>query len=682
MHHHSTLPLLIGLCLFVGCAAPAAKPARTHAPSAWSLESTPLDRSAAELSNQAAEHLAWAEALRDRILEARGARTIANTLDPYNEMAMHLDAVAAESSLFARVHPDASVRAAAEQAEQDVQKFVTALKLDRRMFEAFQAVNVDKADAPTKYLVLKALRDFRRAGVDKDDVTRGRVAALNDEIVKLGQAFAKNTRDDEREITLSSASQLEGLPRDWIDKHQPGPDGTIRVSTRYPDYYPFVTYSRDTAARASLYREFKNRGYPKNIDVLKTLLERRHELARLLGYNNYADYITEDKMIGSAANARSFIDRVSELSRAAAERDYHVLLERKRKDDPSATKVEDHEKAYYEELVKSEQYAFDAQAVRPYFNFPDVQKGLFDLTGKLFGVSYRPVHGLKLWHEDVTAWEVMEGDRMLGRFYLDLHPRKDKYGHAAQFDYRTGIEGKRLPQSVLVCNFPNPRDSKDGLALMEHDEVVTFFHEFGHLLHAILAGHQRWMGNAGISTEWDFVEAPSQMLEEWCFDTASLRSFALHHQSREPIPTELVDKLRKARDFGKGLFVSHQMFYAAVSLDYYDRDPKGLDTTALARELQDKYSAFDYVPETHFECGFGHLDGYSAIYYTYMWSLVLAKDMFSEFEAKGLYDRRTSWKYRDGVLGAGGSAPAAELVNGFLCRPYSFDAFERWINRM
>jgi thimet oligopeptidase len=272
-----------------------------------------------------------------------------------------------------------------------------------------------------------------------------------------------------------------------------------------------------------------------------------------------------------------------------------------------------------------------------------------------------------------------EGSTRLARFYLDLFPRENKYGHAAQFDYRAGIAGERLPQAVLVCNFPNPKDSADGVALMEHSDITTLFHEFGHLLHYLFAGRQRWIGNSGISTEWDFVEVPSQILEEWCYDVGALRTFARHYQTGELIPADLVEKLRRARDFGKGLQAAHQMFYAAVALNYYNRDPARLDTTALLIELQQKYSPFDYVEGTHFQCNFGHLDGYSALYYTYMWSLVIAKDLLSRFEREGMLNPATAREYRAAILEPGGSRKAEDLVRDFLGRPYSFDAFEKWL---
>lgn len=648
----------------------------------WSLENIPLERDAAQLRTDTKAHVAAAKSVRTRIGGTASQQAGETTLVLYNEMMMHLDAAANECGLFARIHPNADVRAAAEEGEQATAKVVTELNLDRDLYGIFRQLDASGFDHGTKWFLEKRLRDFRRAGVDKSDDVRRQIAALNDEIVKIGQEFAKNIRTDEREILLDSVADLDGLPIDWIERHPPGPDGKIHISTRTPDYTPFMTYARNADARRRLYIQHKDRGYPTNIEVLQNLLSRRHELARLLGYPTWADYITEDKMIASATNAQTFVDRVARMSKSSASRDYERLLARKRADVPNAEGVEDWEKSYYEELVKAEQFAFDSQAVRPYFNFLQVQQGLFDLTSRLFGVSYVQLHNLQLWHPDVTAWNIHAGEKHIGRFYLDMHPREDKYGHAAEFDYRTGVGGARLPQCVLICNFPNPRDNKDGVALMEHSDVTTLFHEFGHLLHALFAGHQQLIGNSGISTEWDFVEVPSQMLEEWCFDPESLRAFARHYETAEPIPLVLVEKLRATRDFGKGLQAAHQMFYASLALRYYsDSKPSELDTTQALIDLQERYSPFPYVDGTHFQCNFGHLDGYSAIYYTYMWSLVIEKDLLGRFKRDGLSNTATARSYRKTILEPGGSKKAAELVKDFLGRPYSFDAFESWLNR-
>jgi thimet oligopeptidase len=258
-----------------------------------------------------------------------------------------------------------------------------------------------------------------------------------------------------------------------------------------------------------------------------------------------------------------------------------------------------------------------------------------------------------------------------------MHPRPDKYNHAAQFDVRTGVAGRQIPEAALVCNFAGGDDGDPGL--LEHGDVTTLFHEFGHLLHALFGGRHRWLGVGGIRTEHDFVEVPSQLLEEWAWDAQVLASFAHHHATGQPIPAGLVQQMRRAREFGKGLAVRRQMVYAELSLSCYDRDPARVDTDALARAMVAKHQPYPFVEGTHFQCAFGHLDGYSAAYYTYMWSLVIAKDMFGQFDRADLLAPGVARRYRDAVLAPGGSKPAARLVEDFLGRPFRFDAWQRWL---
>ena len=332
--------------------------------------------------------------------------------------------------------------------------------------------------------------------------------------------------------------------------------------------------------------------------------------------------------------------------------------------------VDSTDKGHYGEVIRREHFDVDAQETRRYFDFTKVRAGLLDVTGRLFGLSYAPVDGAPRWHEDVAVYDVAADGASLGRIYLDLHPREGKYKHAAQFDLVPGIAGRQLAEGVLVCNFPR--------GLMEHDDVVTLFHEFGHLVHHVLAGRHAWARFSGVATEWDFVEAPSQMLEEWAWNADVLRSFATD-ASGAPIPTDLVEKMRRAEEFGKGYLARTQMFYAALSYRAHQRVPD--DLTTLVRRTQAAYDLFSYVPETHFHASFGHLEGYGSGYYTYMWSLVIAKDLFSAFDESDLFATDVAHRYRDRVLAPGGSRDAKDLVEDFLGRPYTFDAFEAWLDR-
>ncbi len=623
--------------------------------------------------------LAHATELLDAMVAATGARTVANTLRAFDDVQLELDAVSSQAGLIQSVHPDAKIRETAERVSQKASALITQISLNRGAYDAIRAIDVSAADPETRYYVQRTLRDFHLAGVDKDEATRKRIQTLRDELVQAGQAFDRNIREDLRTVTAKSESDLEGLPRDFIARHKPDANGNITLTIDYPDSLPVLSYARNEDLRKRMFMEYTNRAYPKNIAVLDQMMTKRFELARLIGYPTWADYITADKMVETAKNASTFIDRIVAASGPQSKVEYATLLKRKQQDVPGATAINAWEKTYYSELVRKASYDFDSQSVRPYFPFDRVRQGLFDVTSRLFGVTYRPLKDVAVWDPSVEAFEMLQDGQVVGRFYLDMHPRANKYNHAAEFGIRTGVAGRQLPEAALICNLPGGQAGDPGL--MTHDDVVTFFHEFGHLVHALLAGHHEWVGIGGNNTEQDFVEAPSQMLEEWTWDPATLATFAKHYETNQPIPAALVKQMRRANEFGKALGVRQQMVYARLSLSIYDRDPHGLDTTAMVKQLQTELLPFPFVDGTHFQTAFGHLDGYSAVYYTYMWSLVIAKDMFSQFDRANLLAPGVAHKYRDTILAPGGSKPATALVHDFLGRSFDFKAWETWLNR-
>lgn len=657
--------------------------------------------SSEDFSKKLDAHLSNAKKAMERMLSAKGKRTIENTLTPYDEILIELDAAGAQANLMENVHPDETMRTTSEQFSQKISAFGSELSLNRVVYDALTAMDISKVDVKTKFYVEKTLRDFRLAGVDKDEATRNRIKALRDELVLIGQDFARNIREDVRTVTVTNVKELDGLPQDYIDRHKPDSNGVITLTINYPDAVPVFTYAKSEDLRKRMYMEYNNRAYPKNMEVLNKLIAKRNELALLLGFPNWAACVTADKMIGSEKNANDFIEKIASASNEKAIRDYKQLLLRKQKDIPNAESLNLWETGYYSELLRKSEYDFDAQKVRPYLQYDNVKQGVLDVTSKLFGVEFKRNTTAPVWDSLVECWEMFEKVRPsdgqgklvrsmvpIGRFYLDMHPRENKYNHAAQFGVRNGVAGKparrtsslaggQIPEAALVCNFPGGIAGDPGL--MEHGDVETFFHEFGHLLHHLFAGRQPWMGLAGISTEWDFVEAPSQLLEEWAWDASTLQTFAKHYQTGEAIPTALVQQMRRAEEFGKGLQVRTQMMYAKLSLSCYDRDPKNVDTDELVKSLREKYTPYKHVEGTHFQASFGHLDGYSAIYYTYMWSLVIAKDLFTKFDQKNMMNADIATKYRSTILAAGGSKPAATLVKEFLGRDFEFDGWKKWL---
>lgn len=598
------------------------------------------------------------------------------------------------AQLYENVHPDADMRSSAGDCQKAVENIFTNVSLSKAIYKQLSQIEIADPDAEsntvstdllTQRYHKKLLESFSRSGVDKSDAVREQVRQLNIEIADLGQQFSKNIRDDVRQITIDNKEDLAGLPQDYIDGLEKAPEGHWIISTDYPSVLPFLRYAQADDKRLAIYKVFLDRGYPANEAVLKAIISKRDQLAKTLGYPTYAAYVTEEAMIETSENAANFIDRIATMAEPRAERDYNELLAQLKQDQPEATSVGNWQKAYLEELVKKQNYQYDAKLVRQYFAYDQVKQGVFDLVSELFEVEIVPWQ-TEVWHPDVSAHKLRNKEgKSLGYFYLDMHPREGKYKHAAHFGINTGVASKQLPISALICNFPgdNKQLDADGKrsnrGLMEHRQVETFLHEFGHLMHSLIGGHQPWSSLSGISTERDFVEAPSQLLEEWVWDFETLKTFAVNAEG-ETIPKALVDKMRAARAFGKGTHIRNQMFYAALSLNYYSSDPEQLDLNKTLIQLQDQYSPFAYIEDTHFYANFGHLYGYSARYYTYMWSLVIAADMFAKFEQEGLSNADISLSYRDKVLAAGGTKDAADLVEDFLGRPFNYDAFINQLN--
>jgi thimet oligopeptidase len=610
------------------------------------------------------------DAARDTIATIKDgtARNADEVMALWNDSDVALGRAGSAAALFAEVHPDADVRTLAERLGQNVDRLRTDRGLDRHLFDAVDAAGTDGLDALALRLRDKVLRDFRRSGVDQSDDVRARLREIAERLVVLDQDFGRLSRDDVRSIRIAP-ERLAGMPEDFIAAHPPGDDGLVTITTDYPDYLPFRAFAHDGAARRELAVQFLNRGWPEGDAVLHEMLDLRDEQARILGYRTWPDFDADVKMIGTAQAIAEFVERVADAAEPAARRDRATLVERQHQDDPDATTLDPSQVWYYQELIRREQFEVDAQQVRQYFDFARVRAGLLDVTARLFGVEYREVDA-PTWHPDVTAYDVLAGGEPIGRIHLDLHPREGKFKHAAMFPLVDGVAGEQLPEGALVCNFPR--------GLMEHVHVVTLFHEFGHLVHHVLGGQgQRYGRFSGVATEWDFVEAPSQMLEEWAWDADVLRTFALDADGT-PIPRELVRKMRAAKDFGKGMFVRTQIFYTALSYRLHRDRPA--DITAMVQELQRRYDLVDYLPDTHFHTSFGHLAGYTSAYYTYMWSLVIAKDLFSAFRPDDLFDADVAARYRDRILAPGGTRNAADLVADFLGRPFTFDAFAAWLD--
>jgi len=661
--------LLPALCLLL----PLAACGPGNPPGSGAGNIGPVASRAEMLAAQCASDMEQASALLARLETYDGPMTVAGVLEPFNQFEAMLFDGSQGPGLMQRVHPDPAVREAAAECERGFSAMETRAQLSRPLYERIAAVDISGADPKTRRFVELTLRDFRLSGIDRAEKARARIEVLQDEITVLEQAFMKNITEDVRGIDVRSPDDLAGMPADWIASHPPGDDGTIRVTTDYPDYMPFMRYAERDDLREALYLAFNTRGYPANRDVLEQLVEKRYEIARLQGFDTWADKAGANKMIGDSANARRFIDAAMAASRPRAEADYQELLAQLRSTDPAATQVMAWQLSYLSDQLLQARYQVSAEELRQYFEYERVRDGIFSLTTDLFGLEIRRRPDAETWDGSVEAYEFVEDGRVIGRFYLDMHPRDGKYKHAAHVYYRVGMGSERIPESALVCNFPGG----DGQpAWMEHRQVETFLHEFGHLIHYHLRYHQPWVGIS--QPERDFIEAPSQMLEEWIYDPDTLRRFALN-DAGDPIPVETVERTRAARAFGEGIRVYGQLALADLSLSLHDRAPSEFDLEDLYQQIAERHAITPHVAEIRKFANFGHLGqaSYSASYYTYMWSQAIAYDMFSRFEEAGLRDTGTAMDYRRIVLEPGGSRPAADYIAEFLGRPFNLEAFER-----
>jgi thimet oligopeptidase len=538
------------------------------------------------------------------------------------------------------------------------------ISLSRPIYDRLAELDVSEADPANRRLYENTMDAFRRAGVALDGEQRARVQEINARLADLSTEFARNIAEDVRTIEVAP-EELAGLPQDFIDAREVGENGMITLTSATPDYVPVMTYAESYDLRRRYSQVYGQRAWPANDDVLREIFTLRDELAQLTGFENYAALQFANRMLNTPDKVENLIEQTNTAARPVAEADYAQLFAMLQELRPGAERIESYQLAWLGPKVQQANYDYDPQEARQYFQHDNVRDGIFDLTEQLFGVEVREWNS-PVWHESVGAYELVEDDEVIGRFYLDSDPRPGKYTGANVVQLYSGspAEGE-VPVAALVQNMPE--------GLMEHGQVTNFLHEFGHLLHYIFGSRHEMASNSMISVEWDLIEAPSQILENWVYDYDTLATFAVNAEG-ETIPRELVERMNAVRHFNRGTFEMRQLGLTATSYNYYTQTVPA-DLGKAAREWQQTYSLVPISPTSERQAAFGQLDGYGAAYYTYGWSRVIAADMYSRFKAEGLTNPETAADYRRLVLEPGGTKPAAELVSDFVGREISFDAF-------
>lgn len=620
-----------------------------------------------------------AEAAVDAAVGAAGPRTYANTMVPLDRAGVVMSDASGRGAFMAKVHSDADVRAAGVAAGERMAKWgsdlimrsdlATAIRSyamtdDARSLDGLEARNLDFW-----------LRDLRRAGHDLDDADRERLRELQQRLIELQVAFSSNLDEWDDGIDMTRGD-LVGLPDSYVERLESGTsEATFRVSMQYPDYIPFIEEAENRDLRRQMQFKFWNRAAEENTPLLVEAVALREEIADLLGYDTWARCAMEVKMADPEAVDDLYDSIIPGLTSRGVEE--LAALQDLASLDLGDEAIQSWDWMYYHTKQRRRDFGIDQSEVAEYFPLETVVEGMFEITGGVLGLEYRQIEETGAWHDDVRLYEIRNSgsDQAIAYFYADLFPREGKFGHAACFSIRGGMREEsgdyRAPVAAIVANFTKPGPGSP--SLLKHDEAVTLFHEFGHVLHFCLTevDHPRF---AGYDTEWDFVEAPSQIMEHWMWQPEVLQRFARHYTTGEMIPSDLVDRLVAARDQNTALTTLRQAFLGkfdlAIHTGHGDVDIEQATRDAFALTL------IPYHDGTHFAASFGHLmGGYDAGYYGYQWAKVYGDDMFSVFSHEGVLSPEVGARYRSEVLARGYSRDAIEHLRAFLGREPSSDAY-------
>lgn len=612
-------------------------------------------------------------------------RTFDNTLGALDAISARLDIETSLAAFMFYVSTNADERDAGTQADEAVTNWAIELGKREDLYNAIKAFadTNPKLEGEQKRLLDFTMRDYRRAGMALPSEQREKLQALEIELNKLGNEFQKNINEDQTTIPVFE-SELKGLPKGVLDR-QTKSAGMVLLRLNGPTYSAVMDFCEDPLTRQKCWTMYRRRAGTKNVALIEKIVKIRAEISALLGYKNTVDYEIETRMAKNSETVAKFYAELEPLVRKKAEADMAELLAFKRKHTKDKEAVfNPWDYAYYKELLKREKYSVDSEKIAEYFPMDQVVQGLFNVAQSSFGLKMTDVTAdasrldLPIWHEDVKLYEIKDAatGELLGHLYTDLFPRENKYTHAACWGLRprkVWADGTvQRPLAALVCNFTKPTADKP--SLLPHDEVETFFHEFGHGLHQILT-ETKYARFSGTAVARDFVEAPSQMLEEWIWKPEVLKTFAKHYKTREPLPQKTLEAMVRGRNFGSGIEIQGQLFLGALDQSYHT-DPSGvIDSTALGQQAYEKMTLYKSVPGTYFQAAFGHLVGYEGAYYGYLWALVYAQDLFTRFEKEGVLNPEAGMFYRKNVLAKGGTMDEMEMLRSYLGREPNMDAF-------
>lgn len=638
--------------------------------------------------------IASAKAEIERIAENKEIPTFGNTLEAMAFSGMELERI---SSVFFNLHSaetNDELEKIAQEVAPKLSEFGNDITLNPALFQRIKAVydTIENLElSPEQQTLLNTTyKSFVRNGALLNEEAKQKLRAIDSELSILKLKFGENLLADQNayRLHLTEKKDLEGLPQGVIEAaaelaKSEGKEGWL-FSLDYPSYIPFMTYAKNRELRKELAIANGKKGFQKNDnnneEVTIKIAQLRYNRAKLLGYESHAHFVLEERMAKSPQEVSSFLGNLLKKAKPAAEKEFKELEAFAQKTD-GIDRLEKWDGSYYSEKLKQELFSLDDELLKPYFKLENVLNGVFEVARRLYGISFRKVDTIDKYHEEVETYEVVdENDEFVAVFYADFFPRKGKRNGAWMTSFKAQFvkDGKNeRPHISIVCNFTPPIATKP--SLLTFNEVTTLFHEFGHALHGMLA-NTTYPNLSGTSVFWDFVELPSQILENWCYEKETLELFAKHYETGELIPMEYIDKIKESANFQEGLATIRQLSFGMLDMGWHGQDPSGIDDLKVF-EIEQFASTQLYpdVEENAMSTSFSHIfnGGYSSGYYSYKWAEVLDADAFEYFKENGIFNREIADKFKDNILSKGGTEHPMELYKRFRSQEPTPDALLR-----
>ena len=604
--------------------------------------------------------------------------TLSNTLVAFDDLQYEINDLSMKIGLIQSTYSDETIRNSAYEEGEKLSVYGSTLNLNEPLYKAIKRFSLSKeivfTDKQKKFLT-DVIISFEKSGMKLSATDRKPLEEINNKLIKLGNTFDKNIAESKDSLTFNEAD-LKGIDVETLNSWK-RPNGKYVVYVNGPNVVKIGENAENSKTRKIFGLRYNNRAYPQNIAVLDSLLYYRNVYAKKLGFTSYAAYALIDKMAAKPENVWAFENNLILKLTPLVTDEIKTLKAFKNEVSPTESDtLYGSDFNYYSKKMLNAKYQLNKDEVKEYFEMNNTINGMFTVYETLLGIQIKPATNMPVWDTKVKTYEIWNEGKKAGSFYLDLFPRQNKYTHFACFpisQYLKNGASETLPQAALICNFPEGTANEP--SLLDHDDVITMFHEFGHLVHWLL-GHPEITSQNSFGLKGDFIEAPSQFLENWCWEYDALKIFAKHYKTGEMLPKELFDKMKRTQLVNIGSQYIAQVGFGLIDFTYEDKyeEVKQKGTLQIFKEKM-SLNQLPFNDNNHMICGFGHLNSYGANYYGYLWSKVYAEDMFSVFKKNGVMDTATGIRYKKEILEKGGTVPETEMVEKFLERKSNSDAF-------